>query len=1019
MKNWMKIVLRSFLCLSLAVTTLTSCLDEVWDKLDEIEQRLDELEVELTNQAEALNALLSNGATLTSCVKNADGSYTVTLSNGTKFKVLPAGTDFSSLVTYTTVNGKKCWATFAPDGSVIVLKDDSGNPIPVSNDISVKIENGIYYLVINGKKYETGYDDKDVVQVFSSCTPITDASGNVYAVKFTFGNGMEITVTLDGYNGVIFKLSSVSNTVVSEYFIDYGQTQSFLLEMPGVVDYVTQVPDGWRANEYTEELTGETYLKVTAPSKELAAMGAAESEGWLKVVSVVVGGKAAVSKMYLSTEAFKTYNVSPLKAVVEPYFGVQKYAYGMMFAEDFDKDAVYETVCELLTTTMDAPAGYYVETAPINKFVTEIFPGEMPVERSYIFWAIPALYNESDEGAGFYAVKDMMRIQTIAPVSTSISVTNPTVLDADVKVSISGTPAVYAGVTEVSETLADEIVYQINNKIIDPYTEALNFEGKASEFPVKNAGTQLEPGTEYALWVVPVIDGKETYTEADIISETFSTKSIVSGGTIETVVSDFTATSSSLTAQITSEDAALIYYSFMSEEDGKRYSTASNETRMSKILASGSCMTVRGNSAEAAITGIRPEATRWLYAVAVGHDGLYGEVVCKSGKTGKVSFNSLTLELESLNIGSDEASFKVTVTNGTATDYIYWVGLANDQFWKSDDYCANNRTSAQEYLAANPDAPEVQRVMNKNGKVSEDGVIKVEGLSMSAEHVIIVLAKDESGLYSRATYKKFTTLAADLGVIVRAGTDEWTAAKEKIEISWIEGTFRAPENSNMSANYSFMFACPTNLTAFVLCGSDTYFEGMDLRTPEEQMVYMENYTSRSYDNGYVPYKDGEMMTEPNYYKNGVLHEGQLMNVYDYYVHGLPNLGFATYFAAGNHDGECIYWEDGVCEAYERALESIAEHLTLAPYKSRAQMFGLTGAEADAWAEDLLEAYRPFYENAEPIIYYNDGSQLRVNNPYAIGLNEDGKVSDRVIVVLRDLEGNYYEPMSFEVPNYFK
>jgi hypothetical protein len=216
-----------------------------------------------------------------------------------------------------------------------------------------------------------------------------------------------------------------------------------------------------------------------------------------------------------------------------------------------------------------------------------------------------------------------------------------------------------------------------------------------------------------------------------------------------------------------------------------------------------------------------------------------------------------------------------------------------------------------------------------------------------------------------------------------------------------------------------MFACPTDLTAFILCGSDTYFEGMNLKSPEEQMVYMENYTSRSYDNGYVPYKDGEMMTEPNYYKNGVLHEGQLMNVYDYYVHGLPNLGFATYFATGNHEGECIYWEDGVCEAYERALERIAEHLTIAPYKSRAQMFGLTGAEADAWAEDLLEAYRPFYENAEPIIYYNDGSQLKVNNPYAIGLNEDKEVADRVIVVLRDLEGNYYEPMSFEVPNYFK
>lgn len=284
MKNWMKIFLRSFLCLSFAVTALTSCLDDVWEKIDEMDQRLDVLEAELTSQAEALNSLLTNGATLTSCIRNADGSYTVTLSNGTRFKVLPAGADFSALLTYTVVDGVKCWATYGPDGKPVVLTDSAGKPIPVNTSVSVKIKDGVYYLVINGKEYETGYDAGDVVQVFSSCTPLTDASGNVYAVKFTFGEGMEITVALDGYKGVVFKMSSLNNTVVSEYFIHNGETQSFLMEMTGVVDYVPQVPDGWRVKEYTEELTGETFLRVTAPSKELVAMGAAVSEGWLKVL---------------------------------------------------------------------------------------------------------------------------------------------------------------------------------------------------------------------------------------------------------------------------------------------------------------------------------------------------------------------------------------------------------------------------------------------------------------------------------------------------------------------------------------------------------------------------------------------------------------------------------------------------------------------------------------------------------------------------------------------------------------
>ena len=114
----MKIFVRSLLCLSLAIPAFTSCYDDsaLWDKVTDMEARLNELEVEMTSQVEAMQALLSNGATLTSCKKNSDGSYTVTLSDGTKFKVLPEGTDFSSLVTVMVVDGKKCWATYDPSG---------------------------------------------------------------------------------------------------------------------------------------------------------------------------------------------------------------------------------------------------------------------------------------------------------------------------------------------------------------------------------------------------------------------------------------------------------------------------------------------------------------------------------------------------------------------------------------------------------------------------------------------------------------------------------------------------------------------------------------------------------------------------------------------------------------------------------------------------------------------------------------------------------------------------------------
>ena len=83
------------------------------------------------------------------------------------------------------------------------------------------------------------------------------------------------------------------------------------------------------------------------------------------------------------------------------------------------------------------------------------------------------------------------------------------------------------------------------------------------------------------------------------------------------------------------------------------------------------------------------------------------------------------------------------------------------------------------------------------------------------------------------------------------------------------------------------------------------------------------------------------------------------------------------------------------------------------------MFGLKGDEATTWANALLEAYKGYYLNSKPQLYINDGSPLRMSNPYATGVNEDGEIPDRVIVMLKDKDGNYFEPMYFEVPPYFE
>ena len=322
-------------------------------------------------------------------------------------------------------------------------------------------------------------------------------------------------------------------------------------------------------------------------------------------------------------------------------------------------------------------------------------------------------------------------------------------------------------------------------------------------------------------------------------------------------------------------------------------------------------------------------------------------------------------------------------------------------------------------MALNFDDENITKTMKKYGEIGPDGTIVFEGLTMETEYIFMILEKGEQ-FYSKAGYKKVKTLAADLGTIVTEGSQQWNDARSSVKIDWVESAFKAASNSNMMASYAFDISVPKNLTAYVMCGSDTYFTDGGFTKIEHIMIEIENYASRRYANGKTPIVNGEYATEPDYVKDGEKREGQLMNVYEFCLHGVPAMGFVTYFAEGSHgEGNCIYWENGACKEYLEAAQAIARYGTLEPWEERAAQFGLTGQEAKDWAQALMEAYSVYYKDATPIFYENTGAPLRVSSPYATGKNEEGVIPDRVIVMLKDLDGNYFEPMYFEVPDYFE
>ena len=1023
MKKIIRSVAGMLVSALVAAPMLTSCYDDsgIWETIEKMEDRITALEEGLTGQAQAMASLLSNGATIKSCVKQKDGSYLVTLSDDTKFTVLPAGTDFSALLTYQEVAGIKYWAVLNKDGRAEILNDAAGKPIPVETKVEVKVKDGKYFIVINGVEYETGYDAEEVIQVFESCTPIKDAAGNVYAMTFSFGNGVEVTVSVDGYNGVIFKIDNAASAeIVTEYYVPYGTTQSFLLDLEGVVDYALQIPYGWKTVERTDETSGKVYLDITAPSEALVEAGTAFAGGDLKAVAVVKGGDATITKLVLSAEPFKNLAFSSTRLVAEPYAGLVKFAYGLVPQNDFQKESVISVVENLITSNAEAPAGYAVSEKAVNLGIEEILGSALNPESRYVLFVLPVLYDLNSENL-YYVDPEMLQSYEFGPIVVKMSDPVASLFDARFTLEVKGTDKMWAGTALKVDGLLENIVYSVQNEIIEPVTEGLVYSGKASEFPTASAneGVEFMPATTYVTWCIPYDAEKTAYTADDVIYKEFTTSPLTLGGIQEVTAGESTATHGSISTPLSSEGAAAIYYAYLTADEGGRLGAMEgmDEFKFELIQNSANCRLVKGDEAVALVEGLLPESTMWLYAAAVDNNGKYSKVLCRSVSLPKVSFNSLTLSYESVEVGSDEAQFKIAVANGTPTNYIYWCGTLNDPFWVK---CGKLRTGAEKYMAVYPDADEIQKVMRANGEVSPEGVINISGLRMEEDYVIMVLAQDETGKYSKGAYKKFTTLAADLGTVVVTDSEQWVAAKNSLKLDWVPELFVPAASQGLMAEYAFKFSCPDNLTAYVMCASDSYFSEAGFTKMAHIMIEIENYASRKYDNGHTVEENGQYKTEPDYYKNGELRGGQMMNVYDFYVHGFPAMGFATYFAKGSHgEGNCIYWDNGVDVSYQRALDLIAEYNTIAPYLSKAEAFGLKGNEATDWAQALFEAYKPYYKDAKPIMYENDGTPLLISTHYGTGVNDKGVIPDRVIVMLKDLQGNYYEPMYFEVPNHFE
>ena len=945
----------------MAVPTAVSCFDPsgLQEQIDMLVDKVYELEEKLNNELDALKSMIEGNAMISSVIVSAEGVTTIKLTTGAEFQLYPKQ-DMQSFITYmqASINGENvdCWAYIDEKGVKRYMRDAEGNPIPVAAETPKVVEiDGETYLVIGGVQYPLSGNS-----VFSDYELITDElTGEVYAVTFTFGEGMSFTVTVDGACGFSFVTTSGGfgqTLIIKDYFVSYGLTEKVQIDPRGVVDYVLQVPDGWRVKEVEDVYMGTKYFAITAPSKEHVLSGVAEAEGDLKVVAVLEGGKATVSRLYLTTSPFTTFEVSLGNLNAKMCNGLQKFVYGVALKSQFDEGAVF-SVAEGLLAEYSYPAGYGVTSEDLSATVAEVLGAEPVAGEEYVFWALPALYYETMDDAGYYLDQNTFVTKDFKYSSVELEVSDIRFRDAQLALEVVGADAYYMELVPASEFMMEDLLYYLNNRYYDPITSPMSYNG--SIFTL--TGVEAAPATAYVAWVAVAEDGK-TYTEADVVMCEFSTLKLEAGGSVNVAAGEQTVTALDVVVPLTAEGAESIYYSFMTKSSANSYSD--DEAKATYLFEKGT--SVKITAVEARLTDFisktKPATSYVMMAVASDKDGKYGQVLTLEVATSEITYNDIVVNVELL--ANDPGNVVLGVSAKDATDFIYWVGRTADNTWKSPTYLGGKLETAEAYMYLNSENYKITSVMEKYPLV--DGKITLTDLTVDVDYVIVAMAKDAQGVFSHGTMLKFVPNPVALGNVITKEDPKWEAARPTV--TWLTDKFQ-PSTGMMSGQYGCTVLLPENMTGYVLLATDNALCESDVAYELEReakmiKVMVEADHRRDSD---IP----DPAIDPEEWPNYMWPDG---SIFFHHEHGHPLFGYGIIWA--NRDVH-----QALCGG---------DHEGVKPGKANGKDIEVTH-----------------------VLLFNDGNPIEFRQPSAIASTEE--VVDKVYIVLQDLDGNCYETYVYDVP----
>ncbi len=947
----LKFFCRMAVCAALVCPLAVSCAEELSyddtelrEQIDMIITKLYELEQKMNDEIQALEDMLKGKVMITDVETDATtGITTVTLTNGRELQLLPEK-DMKSFVTYITSGGVEYWAYIDADGKKQYFLNEKGEAIPVKAEMPQVVTRGEdAFLLIGGVEYPLSgnslFSDYDVIK-----DELTD---EVIAVTFTFGEDMTFTVTVDGAAGLLF----INNEgVLKEYYVTAGEKSRVRIQTMGVVDYVLQIPDGWRVKDGEDAQMGK-YFEITAPDMSLIESGVAASEGELKVVAVLEGGKATVAKLNLTTEPFKEFVVSAGNATVRMTVGLVKYVYGVCEAGLYDEAEIYVAAESLLTSVSDIPAGYGVSTSGLEGVsLAQIAGSDLIAGREYVFWAVPAAY--SDDEAEFYIKSGTIRQAVAKYGSVKFEVKDPAFRDAQVVLAIEGASSYYSGIVPKADHDVEHLLHVLNTA---PESYTLKTETEVSGSVFEFAGVTAVEDTEYVAWLVIATEGRE-YVEADVIACEFKTLPLVSGSAVTVVAEEKSVSHNDVAVELTASGAEKIYYLY--SETNVLPEFTSEDAKAKHVMKNGQTVLEETVVAKAldCMEKVRPETDLTLLALASDAEGKYSEVVEKQFRTAVLPSNKLEVHLSVALNSPEEVKINVSATGGDVVDYLYWIGKKDSNFWTSKVLLGGSAETAHAYIVANADASRFATMKERYPVV--DGAVSITDHDVNVKYIMVAVAKDANDVYSDATVLEFMPHSTNIGTIVPKTDAAWKTADQGLKVDFIKDMFWS---DGEFSSYSYSVTLPRNFTAYILSGTDSFFNDGDpsvVVTAEEKILKTIGETD---------FRRDEYGTTDDDIDLGWRYE-----------HGSPKRGAVVVWANKEyHDKAC---KNENCTGNHTEVR---------------EWFGNTGV------------------TVEHVVLFNDGNPVMMTYPYSNG--NSGKVVDRVFIVLQDLDGNCYEPFEYDVP----